>query len=100
MIIMALFKKKAKEEPVVVQETKPVEDKENKVSNAAVLVMEAVYKNKKKEFVNFYMLYKGEKPTLRDLQGAQAAQLSKMKSEEDTAGVEKLTIVNLIPYSL
>ena len=48
MIIMTLFKKKAKEEPVVVQETKPVEDKENKVSNAAVLVMEAVYKNKKK----------------------------------------------------
>ena len=97
---MALFKKKAKEEPVVMKELTPVEEKENKVSNSAILVMEAVYKNKKKEFVNFYMLYKGDKPTLRDLQGAQAAQLSKMRAAEETAGVEKLTIVNLIPYSL
>ena len=64
----------------------------------ALAVLEVVYKSKKKEFKTVHMVYSGKVPRLMDIKGVEESTLSDLKNNEETANVEKVTLINIIPY--
>ncbi len=114
---MPLLKKRTKKDEVKKTNTKAVKTDEIKDAVAAVdtevkapkkeakpttalAVLEVVYKSKKKEFKTVHMVYSGKVPKLMDIKGVEESTLSDLKNNEETANVEKVTLINIIPYTM
>ena len=104
---MPFLKKKTKKDEdkktkAKVSKTEEIKDAVAKVATfpptTALAVLEVVYKSKKKEFKTVHMVYSGKVPRLMDIKGVEESTINDLKNNEETANVEKVTLINIIPY--